>query len=66
MGKIVKKFQESESMVDVKKSVRARAERSTENIALVRNNVAENTIIELHLSTATQELNWPNRATNQD
>lgn len=60
IGKIVKKFQETGSVADVKKPVRARAGRSPENIAAVRENVADspNTSIrhraqELHLSTAT-------------
>lgn len=60
IGKIVKKFKETGSVDDVKRPVRGRARRSIENIAAVREDVAENpnTSIrhraqQLHLSTAT-------------
>ena len=41
IGKIVMKFQETGSVADVKKPIRARAGRSAENIAAVREDVAE-------------------------
>lgn len=42
IGKIVKKFKQTGSVADVKAPLRARVRRSAENIAAVRENVAEN------------------------